>query len=286
MGKLIGLFWLIRLNRTIMVATIAGTAAFVAGSEVTRSLWILLGSWFLAVGGFSLDFYADRDLDIRGPRSQIRHNPIAEGIFSPTFGLAFSIFFLALSFIVIFLTAPLSLIAWAMVLAVLIGLALHVFETPLSRAFTLGLLQSLYITMGGFSGSFTAAIALTAVMFFFAMFGGRGMIDIRDFPEDETTKVLTLPKRYGIKKTARFTGISLFVAYTLSFIVYLTGDLGPVYLYLDIAFIVIGLICAILFMVKPTPRLARILTPVFMMGEGVIICLALILGSAFSPPAK
>jgi hypothetical protein len=28
------------------------------------------------------------------------------------------------------------------------------------------------------------------------------MIDIRDFPQDEVTRVQTLPKRYGVKRTA------------------------------------------------------------------------------------
>jgi 4-hydroxybenzoate polyprenyltransferase len=116
-------------------------------------------------------------------------------------------------------------------------------------------------------------------MFFFAMFGGRGMIDIRDFPQDEATRVQTLPKRYGVRRTAQFTAICLLIAYALSLAVYITGEFRPIYLYLDLAFIAVGLLCAWLFATRPSPRLAYTLTLVCMMGMGSIICLAMILGS-------
>ena len=85
----IAFFRLLRLNRTAMVAVITGAAAFAAGSGVARSLWMALARWCLAVGGFSLDFYADRDLDIEGPRAETPHNPLSDGSLSPSTGLAF-----------------------------------------------------------------------------------------------------------------------------------------------------------------------------------------------------
>jgi 4-hydroxybenzoate polyprenyltransferase len=147
------------------------------------------------------------------------------------------------------------------------------------RSFTLGLLQGLYAMMGAVSGQLNLGLWLLAGMFFFAMFGGRGMIDIRDFPQDKATRVQTLPKRYGIKNTARFTAISLLIAYALSLGAYFTGEFNSVYLYLDLVFIGVGLVCAWLFAAKPTPQLAYRLTLVFMMGMGSVICLAMILGS-------
>jgi len=166
-----------------------------------------------------------------------------------------------------------------MVLPVILGLAGHIFETPLTRALSLGLLQALYLLMGGAAGSISPGLWLLAGMFFFAMFGGRGMIDIRDFPQDEVTRVLTLPKRYGIKRTARFVAVSLLICYILSLIAYFTGEFSAIYLYLDLAFIAGGLVCAWLFATRPSPRLAHTLTLVFMMGMGSLICLAMILGS-------
>ncbi len=278
-SKPVAFFWLLRLNRTAMVALITGAAAFTAGAGAANSLWMTLAGWFLAVGGFSLDFYADRDLDIQGPRAEMRHNPLTDGSLSPPAGLAFSLTFIVASFIMTILVASWALLPWSIILAVIVGLARHLFEAPLARALTLGLLQALYALLGGAAGSLSPGLGLLAGMFFFAMFGGRGMIDIRDFPQDEVTRVQTLPKRYGVKRTARFTAVCLLIAYALSLAAYFTGEFGPIYLYLDLVFIAVGLVSAWLFATRPSPRLAYKLTLVFMMGMGTVICLAMILGS-------
>lgn len=41
----------------------------------------------------------------------------------------------------------------------------------------------------------------------------------------------------------------------------------------------VGLVCAAWFAARPSPRLAYVLTLVFMMGTGTLICLAMVLGS-------
>jgi len=278
-SKPVAFFWLLRLNRTVMVAMITGAAAFVAGAGVTNSLLMTLAGWCLAVGGFSLDFYADRDLDTKGPRAEIRHNPYTDGSISPPIGLAFSLAFLIVSLVITLIIAPWALLPWGITLSIIVGLALHLFESPISRALTLGLLQALYVFIGGAAGSLSLGLWLLAGMFFFAMFGGRGMIDIRDFPQDEATRVETLPKRYGIKRTAQFTAFCLFISYALSLAAYFTGEFSTIYLYLAMVFVCVGLICAWLFATRPSPRLAYTLTIVFMMGMGSVICLAMVLGS-------
>ena len=271
-------FWLLRLNRTAMVALITGAGAFAAGAGDVRALAMTLAGWCLAVGGFSLDFYADRDLDVTGPRAEVRHNPLADGSLSPTIGLAFSLTFIALSLVVTVLVAPWALLPWDVILAIIVGLALHRFETPLARAATLGLLQALYVLLGGLAGRLSPGLLLLAAMFFFAMFGGRGA-DIRDFPQDQATRVQTLPLRYGSKRTAQFTAVSLLIAYALSLAAYFTGEFSAAYLYLDLVFIAVGLVCAWLFATRPSPRLAYAMTIVFMMGLGSLICLAMVVGS-------
>lgn len=278
-SKPAALFWMLRPSRTLMVAAIAGAAAFAAGAGTARSLWMTLAGWLLAVGGFSLDFYADRDLDTGGPRGATRHNPVADGSLSPSAGLAFSLAFTAASLVVTASTAPPALLPWCLILAVIAGLALHRFETPIARAATLGLLQMLYLLMGGMAGRLSPGLVLLGATFFFAMFGGRGMTDIRDFPQDQVTRVQTLPKRYGVRRTARLTAVCLLVAYALSLAAYFTGEFNRTYLVLDLVFIAVGLVCAGLFLARPTPRLAYVLTLVFMMGEGFLISLAMILGS-------
>jgi 4-hydroxybenzoate polyprenyltransferase len=152
-SEALAFFWLLRLSRTAMVAMITGAAAFTAGGDSVRSLWMTLAGWCLAVGGFSLDFYADRDLDIDGPRVETRHNPLSDGSLSLPTGLAFSVTFIAASFVVTFLITPWALLPWGVILTVIVGLALHLFETPLARALTLGLLQGLYVLMGGMAGN-------------------------------------------------------------------------------------------------------------------------------------
>lgn len=278
-SRLRAFFWMLRPNRSFMVSAITGSAAFAAGAGVSRSLWMTLAGWCLAVGGFSLDFYADRDLDKVGPRAQLRHNPLADGTLSPMTGLIFSISFLVVSFVLTLTIAPTALLPWSVVLAIIIGLALHWFETPLTRALTLGALQALYVLVGSAAGHLTPGLALLAVMFFFAMFGGRGMIDIRDYPQDVVTRVQTLPMRYGVKRTAQFTAVCLLIAFALSLAAYFTGDFNTYYLYLDIVFIAVGLVCAGWFAARPTPKLAHILTLVFMVGSGSLICLAMVVGS-------
>ncbi len=275
---LLAFFHLLRLNRSMVVAMLTGAAAFSAGAGTVRSLWMTLAGWCLAVGGFSLDFYADQDLDMEGPRSVLRHNPIADGSILPRVSLAFSVTFVAASLALVLWLAMRALVPWFAILAVIIGLALHWFETPIARALTLGLLQGLYVLMGSLAGRLSPALMLLAAMFFFAMFGGRGMIDIRDYPQDVPTRVQTLPKRYGLHRTAQFTFVCLLIAYALSFLAYLTGEFNTLYLYLDLAFIGVGIVGACWFVARPTPRLAHVLTLVFMVGAGFIMCLAMIVG--------
>jgi 4-hydroxybenzoate polyprenyltransferase len=278
-SKPVAFFWILRLNRTIMVAAITGTAAFASGADVSSTLWMTLAGWCLAVGGFSLDLNTDRDLDSEGPRAAIRHNPFVDSSLSPASGLAFSVIFIITSFIITIIVAPWALLPWGVILVVIVSLALHLLESPIARALTLGLLQGLYFLMGSLSGELSIGMVLLAFVFFFAMFGGRGMTDVRDFPQDMATRVSTLPKRYGLRRTAWFTSASIVISLVFSLAAYFTGEFSNIYLYLDIVFISIALVSAVLFVVRPTPGTAHVLTLVFMMGTGSIICLAIILGS-------
>jgi 4-hydroxybenzoate polyprenyltransferase len=107
--------------------------------------------------------------------------------------------------------------------------------------------------VGSASSRLSLELWLLAGMFFFVMFGGRGMIDIRDFPQDKVTRMQTLPKRYKVKRTAQFTTICFLIACALSLAAYFAGEFCPIYLYLDLAFIAVGLVCAWLFAARPTP---------------------------------
>ena len=134
-----------------------------------------------------------------------------DGSLTPRTGF-FSLSFIIVSFFLTSAVAPQTLFFWILILGIIVGLALHLFETPLGRCLTLGLLQALYLLMGAMAGNLSLGLYLLAGMFFFGMFGGRGLIDIRDYSQDMATPVQTLPKRYGVKRTAQFTTICLLIA--------------------------------------------------------------------------
>jgi len=276
--KLLALIYLLRPERTIMVASITGTAAVASGAQLHDILWITFAGWCLAVYGFSLDFCADKELDKLLPRAKIRRNPIAREMISLPVGLTFSLLFLAGSFVITLIKSPFGLIPWGIIVLIIIGLAFHWFNTPIARGLTLGGLQLLYFFMGATVGIIYNEIVVLAIMFFFAMFGGKGVTDIRDFPQDQETPVQTFPKRFGIKRTAQITAVNLSIAYLLSLVAYFISDFSNLYLYLDIVFIVTGIIITGLFLYKASPKLALRITMIYMMGQGVIICLAIILG--------
>ena len=134
---------------------------------------------------------------------------------------------MAASFALTAWLSPLSLVPWAAIVAVIGALALHWFETPLGRALTLGGLQGLYVLTGGGAGTLTSAVWLLAGLFFLAMVGGRGMIDVCDLAPDEAAGVATLPRRYGVQRTALFSAVCLLIASALSAAIYATGELKP-----------------------------------------------------------
>ena len=183
-----------------------------------------------------------------------------------------------ISFLITILINPFSLIPWGIIVIIIIGLAFHWFETAILRGITLGGLQMLYFFLGASTGNISLGIILLAFMFFFAMFGGKGVTDIRDFPQDKETPVKTFPKAYGIKKTAQITAVSLIIAYILSLSVYFTREFSLIYLYLTIIFILTGILITALLLKKASPEFALRITMVYMMGQGTMICLAIILG--------
>lgn len=274
---------LLRPNRSVMVAAVTGTGAMIVSGDGRRSLLAALVGWLLAVGGFSLDFHADRAVDAAGPRALVRRNPLADGTLPPAAGLAFSLVFLTAGLTGIGLLSAAALVPASLIAAIVAGLALHWLEGAVARALTLGALQALYLLLGavlagGLQGASRPAVLILALMFFFAMAGGRGMIDIRDFPVDEPGPVRTLPKRLGVRTTAVFTAVCLHAAFALSLAAYWTGQFSVLYFYLALPYTAVGLFCAWWFALRPSPQLARRLTLVFMMGEGALICLAAILG--------
>jgi 4-hydroxybenzoate polyprenyltransferase len=276
--KFLAILFLFRPERTSMVTTITATGAVLAGAVWQDILLITLAGWFLAVSGFSLDFFADRELDKLEPRSETRRNPFAREMLPKQVGPVFSITFMIASLITTIFVSMWGLIAWGFIFIIIVGLAFQWFNFPIARGITLGGLQFLYFFLGATTGTISPAVIILAFMFFFAMFGGKGVTDIRDFPVDQETPVSTFPKKYGIRRTVHISVVSLFISYILSLGVYWTGELSAIYLYLDIVFLVTGFIITGLFFFKASPRFCLHISMVYMMGQGILICITIILG--------
>ena len=73
---------------------------------------------------------------------------------------------MVVSFFLTSAVAPQTLFFWVLTLGIIVRLALHLFETPLGRCLTLGLLQALYLLVGAMAGNLSLGLYLLAGMFF------------------------------------------------------------------------------------------------------------------------
>ena len=269
MSKTKAFLRLFRFSRTLMAAAITGSAAFTAGTGPVTALWLALAGWCLAVGGFSLSAYARQ-------RSQEKKT---EDLIAPALKIVFFLVFTAASFAVTFLTAPLTaLIPWGLILIIVICLSFQLFKDAIVRTFLIGLLHALHMLMGFAAGTLNPKLALPAAMLFFAVFAARGVIDIRNFPEDLMTRKLTLPKRLGMTKTVILSIICLTLAYVSGIVFYFVAKPGFLYLIPIGILVLTGAVCVVRFVKKAGPPMARKLTPFFTTITVLLICLSLSLG--------
>ena len=59
---------LVRPGRVVMVSLLTGVSAFVAKAPWREGWFIIFGGMFLAMAGFALDIYSDRNADKKSPR--------------------------------------------------------------------------------------------------------------------------------------------------------------------------------------------------------------------------
>ena len=101
------------------------------------------------------------------------HQDLTELIFSRSFIIA--------NFFLTSAVATQTLFFWVLILGIIVGLALHLFETPLGRCLTLGLLQALYLLMGAMAGNLSLGLYFLAGMFFCCGLGLR--LDVYHAPQ-------------------------------------------------------------------------------------------------------
>jgi len=266
----------LRIDRIIMLALVTSSTAYGFGGSSKKVCLVGLTAAFLALGGFYLDHLMDWKKD-KASGNMI--NPIARGKVSTRLGLVFVIVGFGTSAVLGFLINPLILLPWAGVILFVGGLAIGILDTPILRAVSLGVLQGLYVLIGGLSvGNFGWGIVLIALFLFFAMIGGRVMGDVRDLPYDIKVNTMTIPKKYGLRWGKIFLLINEIAAYILALSVYWIKALGSGYFYCVLGIIIIGTIINLIFITKPTPKIAGLTNALSLGVLGMLYVLGMILG--------
>lgn len=274
--KLRKIFKGLRVGRIIMLTLVTGSTAYGFGGTSKEVSLAGLIAVFLALGGFYLDHLVDWRKD-RAAGKML--NPIARGKMSPGLGLAFVIVGTGTSAVLGFLTNPLILLPWAGVILLVGGMAVGILDTPILRAVSLGALQGLYVLIGGLSaGYFGWGIILIALFLLFAMTGGRVMGDVRDLPYDIRVNTITIPQKYGLRWGAIFLLTNETVAYVIALSVYWTGALSQGYFFCVLGIIIVGTIINLIFVTKPTPKIAGLTNALSLGVLGMLYVLGMVLG--------
>jgi 4-hydroxybenzoate polyprenyltransferase len=262
------LFKLFRFERSLIAAIITGSAAFAAGARTGHALWLALAGWCIAVGGFSLITFIGRK---SGEKDQ--------EVSSSSLILVYSLFFIAVSFLVTILVNPRALIPWSIILLLVISMSLPLFAKPLVRTFILGLLHALLLLMGNTAGSLNLSVIMLAAVLLFAILGGKGILDISNWEQDMMTGKKTLVTTFKLSGTVKLAILCFILAYSGAIGAFFVGNFNHLYLYPAAILVAAGLVCIFLFIKQTGPEMARKLTPFFNTGTLFLVCLAMILGA-------
>ncbi len=269
---------LIRPDRVLMISSLTWVIAF-ASRVTTPELWaIFLAGMFLAMAGFALDMYTDRDIDKQGGRTW-PVNPLAAGMMTPTTAGSWIGFFVIAAVALCAWVHPLALVPAGALLVTYLGLSHGVLDGPIGRAITLGLLQALYVLLASAAtGAISPVMGLVALVLFVSMFGARAAADIRDLPHDRRTETRTLATVHGVGATRWIMPGAVSLAAVIAVYVYTLGAFDTGYLIWTLVAFIPGVALAWSFALRPTPNYAFALAwPYWSLG--VFYMLALVLGS-------
>jgi 4-hydroxybenzoate polyprenyltransferase len=265
-----------RLGRVIMMFLVTASTAYGFGGQWKQVILVGICGAFLALGGFYIDYHFDRQKDKISGKTL---NPIATGKISKHTGILLIIIGCSASGVIGLLINPMILLPWLFVILVIIGMAQGFLDTPILRAISLGILQGLYVIIGGIaSGNFNFGVLLIALFLLFAMTGGRVMGDVRDLPHDIKANTLTIPQKYGLVWSKIFLIINEIIAYIVAISVYWIGALSIGYFYCMLLIAVIGTIINLVFIIRTTPRIADITNKLSLGVLGMLYVLGMILG--------
>lgn len=272
------LFKLIRPGRVVMISSLTWVSASVADVSSPK-LWIItFGGMFLAMAGFSLDIYTDRETDKKAALPW-PINPISARMMTSKAAVRWISFFLVAGLSICGAVHLLALVPASLLLLTFFGLSKGIFDGPLGRAVTLGLLQALYVLLAAAAtGTISGLMIWVALVFFFAMVGARAVADIRDLPSDIKTKTRSLPKIYGVRVTSWILPCAITLSFLVSLRVYMLGVFDTDYLILTLMSFGPGVILAWSFPFRPTSNYAFILQSLYW-SVGILYMLALFFGS-------
>ena len=269
---------LIRPGRVLMVSLLTFVIAYVSRVPSPELRLIVPAGMFLAMAGFALDMYTDRDADKRGGRTW-PINPVAMGTMAPTTARKWITVFVLVGVTLCASVHPLTLVPATALLLTYWGIAQGVLDGPIGRAVTLGLLQALYVFLAATAtGAILPVMSWVALVLFVSMFGARAFADIRDLPHDQRTGTRSLPKVYGVRATSWIAPVAITTAAAIAFFTYTLGAFDADYLIWTLVAFVPAVALAWSFKLRPTPNYAFALSwPYWSLG--ICYMLALVLGS-------
>lgn len=277
-SKIRGFLALIRPGRVLMVSSLTWVSAFVANVPWPQQWAITFGGMFLAMAGFALDFYADREADRKAPRPW-PINPLSTGMMGAKAARKWIAFFVIAGLSLCVWTHLFTLVPAAILLLTYWGLAAGALDGPVGRAVTLGLLQALYVLLAAAAtGGISVLMLWVATVFFMAMVGARAAADIRDLPTDLLTQAKTLPKVIGVQRTSWIMPIAITISALISLRIYRFSSFDEDYLIWTIASFGPAVVLAWSFPIRPTPNYAFILVWPYW-GIGILYMVALVTGS-------
>ena len=265
-----------RLGRVIMFIMITGSVAFGFGSSLLISIISAVIGALLSASGFYLDYLGDYKNDRESGKLT---NPIAKGVISPKSMFTLIITFLSIVIILSSLINFMILIPMICLILIIIGLNQGILNTPLSRAFSLGALQGLYIIIGALAAKkFGLDVIFVALFLFFAMTGGRVLGDTRDFLFDQKTETMTIPKKYGLRWGGYFLLLNEIVAYIFAILSYFFGSFNIGYLICMILIIILGLPITLIFVRNPNPKVGNLTNMLSFGFLGMLFIIGMVIG--------
>ncbi len=266
----------LRVRRIAMYALIAGATAYGFGGTL-RIVWQAAAvAALLAAGGLYLINTGEWQKDRAAGKA---YNPVACGFISPRVGVAVATTGLLGSLVWGSCLNEEIILALAGVVFVAGGRALGFFATPILSAISHGALAGLFVLVGGLAaGGLESGLIFAVLFLFFAIICGRVLSNLRDLPLDSMDEAVTIPRKYGIRRSVSFLIVNELVASILALAVYWTGAFGPGYLYCALALITVRTAVNIFLAIKPNPNMAQKAAKVSFGSLGVLYVLGMFLG--------